>query len=471
MTTKIRFTDDTTTVSFDGYSDGKVVRYDIRMPSSYVGDVQRASVDGQEVFAQSYRNVTEEAELYVEGTPTEIAAVIQKLNRLWQRARRSQPEVDRIESPVYIECMTENDSPDWWRSEIVSVGQDLEPSALDMYISQGKVVFTVSFTRKYYWEGYRRSALLYQPGVAKSDQGLTVNTVYDTNPRYDFVDMDNSDIVGDLPAPAEIEMENTYNNADRNANMWVGCGYRYDQPSMSHVIEGENSEMTGTSGANGDCSSGYQWTMTWSGTTESRIGRWALTANYLLGGKGLYFKVLAVLASNVSYTDLYARLSLTIADGLTTIWQGPLIKLPSSGKVLDLSAIKLPPIVLPSGITPYELELCLAVQRATAGSHSLVLDCFKFLPLDGWRYLAQTGYGWAYGVKLVDNAPYRIIYTLWPNAVFNFVQHGPGIAITPVPETTGRHRFIFTWVTATGGFVAARTVKVKIYYRPRRLAI
>jgi hypothetical protein len=474
MASKLRFTDGTTTVTFDGTTDGKIVKYDILSPQLRTLTVSKITRDGTDMIAQAYDDVTESIDLYVSGTWSQITTAIRKLNRMWERVRRYQEAPN--ESPVYIEVQPDGDSA-YWRSELKSVTTDLEPQALDLYLGQGKVIFNVTIVRAYFWEASTETELsLYNPGQAKGTGGKQVDNARDSNgggtDRYNYLDIDNADLTGDLPSRIRLKMTNTYNNADRINRVYIGMTFKSDVANFTHVIEGESTTM-GTQGPGSPdytlYSEGYFRTLSWTGTTEQTLGRWDIPSTTLLAARSNYFMIYAKVWN--IYTDVYLRPKITAVSGLTTLWSGPQILCPSGYDVVCLGAVQLPPVRMIGG-TPYPEQFDITVQRA-GGTGSMNVDFILFSPMDKWRQLLQNAYGLGYQAYLVDDGIGERLYSDgWTTAgnLYNFVGYGPWLEVTPVPESTGVHRIIFFWNGNTYA-VPGRTMTVQAWYRPRRKQI
>lgn len=474
MASKLLFTDGTANVTFDGTTDGKIVKYDILTPTLRTLTVSKITQDGVEVIAQAYNDVTETMELYISGTWSQLSTKIRLLNRLWERARRYQESP--TESPVYIKVMPDGDSV-YWRSELKSVETDLEPGALDMYLGQGKVIFSVTITRAFYWESDSEVELsLYNPVQSKGVGGKQISNCRDSNgagtDRYNYLDIDSDDLVGDLPTRLRLQLTNTFNDADRIGRIFMGMAFRTDVAYFVHTIEGESCSQGTQQPGSPDYtlySEGYFRDISWTGTSEVLLGRWDLSSGQLLGTKSNYFMIYAKIWC--AYSDVYLRAKITAVSGSTTLWAGPQVLIPSGSELINLGAVQLPPVRQISG-TPYPEQLEFTVQRA-GGNGTIAIDHIQLSPMEKWRQLIQNQYGLGYQAFLIDDGPGERLYSDgWTTAgnLYNFVGYGPWLEVTPVPETGKKHRMIFLWMGSTYAKVI-RTLTVQAWYRPRRKQI
>jgi hypothetical protein len=477
MASKLRFSDGTTTVTFDGTTDGKIVKYDILAPELRTLTVSKVTSDGSEVIAQAYNDVTETMDLYIAGTWSQITTTIRKLNRMWERVRRYQDSP--IESAVYIGVMPDGDT-EYYRSELKAVETDLEPQALDLFLGQGKIIFSVTITRAYFWEKETEVELaLYNPVQAKGTGGKQVNNCRDSNgagaDRYNYLDIDNADLIGDLPARLRLKITNDYNHADALTHVFMGLAFKTDVVNFAHVIEGESTSYGTQKPGAADYtlySEGYYRELTWSNVTyEQTLGSWALPSAVLSATKSNYFMVYARCVGSSSPSDLYLRTKINAVDLFTLLWLGPQV-LFSGGGLICLGAVQLPPVRQISG-TPYPENFVVTAQVPSGVAGHLDIDYLLFLPMERWRQLIYNNWGVPYNAYLMDDGINEQLYIDGQSTagqLYSFVGYGPWFEVTPVPETSGRHRMVFLGAHDTTASVL-RTLNVRAYYRPRRKQI
>lgn len=485
MASKIRFSDGSGVyVTFDGTSDGtttnKVVKYDPLPPELRTLSVSRVTEDGEETIAQAYKDVTEEIELYIAGTSTQIKTTFRRLNRMWEQARRYQ------ETPVwgratYIEIMPEGDSV-WWQCELINASSDLEVGALDMFIGQGKVIFTVTIRRKFFWEqGSETEIWLANPIHEKASGGIQIENCRDNGgagpDRYNYVEIDTADIIGyggDLPTPIRFKITNDWNNLTYpDWTIYAGMAYIPYGVTHVHQIEGEDTSYGTLGGPDySTYSAGYYRTLSWTGTAEQVIGLWNLDSTMLSASNSNYFMVYLV-TRGTAKTDLYLRFKITAVGMTTVLWTGPQVLVPAGRDIVVMGPIQLPPVRQISG-TPYPEELVLTAQAAS-GSGTIIADVISLMPMESWRQYIPNQYGLAYLAHLMDDAPNRQLYTDgWTTAghLYNYTGYGPWFIVTPTNLAGTRYRFVFLWnVGATYGYQPNRTLTIRAYARVRRRQI
>lgn len=457
----LRIVSGTTIVTLEDTSAGilRQVRYGLTTPDIETRDVIDPTGHGGAIPAAYLRNVTESvAEIFFDGGSTNVQATITTINRLFDQARRYQ--ANHIGLPVYIE-MRATDNESWWRSEIFTGRAMLQEDKPFRALRAGYQVVTLAWIRRYYWEG-PESYLTLSNRNGSTAYGLTLQNTNDTN-RDHFVEIAANTIGGDLPAPCRIELQNTTNLTSRMANVYIGHAAIVNPDPSYLVFEGENSLLGGTNSTYADLSNEAQRLWSGSGTGESIVGQWTLTAAQLQALAGATYR--AICTGQISGTP---SIQLRIQIGsLSTIYQTPWQRL-TSVSVQELGSLPLPPYLIDANASMYELSLTFVVRGETAGSWSLALDALHLFPTESWRVLRQRGYSAAYGVTLIDDGITDTIYTVWSGQrLGNYIGYGRPILL--IPQVAQRLYFVYD--TDTGGYSAIRTSSLRIAYRPRRQTI
>ncbi len=477
MASKMRFKSGSTTVTFDGTTDGYLVEYDQQIPQTSYVAVRRATEDGQERPSMTYRDVDELAVVMLEGTLAQMKATARKLNAMFQRARRTQIDSLNEEDEVFIEVTMDGDASDWlWRSKILKVGGgNLEDRAVDMYLEQGSVVLDIEFTRRFCWEYTSEVELgLYHPGVTKGTGGKQIYNCSDAylSDRYDYLDIDNADLIGDLPAPLRIELDNDYNSATRNAKVWININYKQPTTNLDHILEAEDGTggTTQPGAADYQYSGGYYKAITWTSTGNVLAWYDEMSSNFLEACAGRHFQVFGKPAGSVS-TQISFKLVIRFA--VTAVYQSAWVRVPTSWSDawLDFGVVRLPPSPVGDS-SPYPLEIAIYGRGLNVGTKYFNLDYVRLVPMDRWKQALDFGYGFAYTTYLVVDDINNIQYTYdWSTAgrVPNYrtIPTGRSLYVTPVPEGSGSQRVYFAWMPHTN----ARTLTVRMWYRPRKLSL
>lgn len=410
--------------------------------------------------ARGARSVREPLALLFVGGQETARENMQAFARFLYLAPESQEE--RVAIPLlYIEMR--DSGGDWWRSEVRNVDADLSDQALDTEYAAGMFVVQASIEREPFFEG------------PLTPIGLKNNNtfgVYDLNPvqiwnandsgKDNFVEYEAASIIGDLPAPIQLTITNTFNDADAMYDIYVGLNIFSDPENFNPILEAEDADFKyggATPTLNVAFSGGYFVTLSWNVQTVVDLLKWDLDAGFLSQCNGGRFKVL-VRRDGLTFTQLRVK----VTDGVTEYFVGDWVSPLSAMQLIELSAVKLPPYnVGVAGVAG--LELVVQARRQIPGTHTETIDFVQLTPLDGYRRLIETAYGVAYTETFVDDAIEGNLYT-GSNKVRT---HRPEGTLLLQPNRLGR--LCFLWTGATGDADYLRTATVQLSYRPRRRAL
>jgi hypothetical protein len=440
----IRFTDGTTTVTL---SDGSTAWF-----MEYQAQVKDMGQD----------TLSERAEVLALGSASTIRSTVDSLNRLFWAARLWQAE--HAGAPVYVERQWET-SGTWWRSEIVDGYCALGPNAFDTEIGNQKVTVIATYTRMNYWEGAETQVSLTNGNGTDNTSGLTVYNHDDSGTGHDnYVEITAAKVTGDLPAACRLEITNS--TAGRAlTNLYLG--HSWQDTTFTPVLEGE-SASGGTNTASASYSGGYYTTKAWSGSGETDLLTWSISAAQMAAAKGRYLLPLLVCKSLPS-GSVYFRWKL-FSDGLT-VWRGKQFidsSAPSWGDVVPGPALRLSPWPITHD-SLYAHSLVLTGQ--ISGGSTFDLDYLMLMPLDGYRYF-ELSYDFITSTRrLVDDGLKGETYAdngSGSSKLANLITRGERIKL--MPNKLQRLYFLRQTATITPMNIAD-TATVKLWYRPRRLTL
>jgi len=469
---KLRFTDGTITVTFGHTSSENTLRqYTPQTPdTSFLSD-EPILDDGGEVFSVTYRNIAEQASVsWVGDTLSDQRDSINILNQLFDQARYRQRT--GLGDRVYVEFQPV-DGEDWYRSEVLSGRVLIDDSyRLGLQLSSQELFSTIIFTRRYYWEGPEEQIPLTNGNGIDDLDGLTVYNCDDDLGEYvsrdNWVSIAAEDVVGDLPAPIRLEMENTYNDEDGLAQVWISHNVHSNPESMTHILEAE--DATGGTTKNWAFSSGGQYQQyTVSGTEQELAFTWDLTSEMLANCAGNYFKLLARFQTGMDPRNFYFQFKLYYRQ-LSPIWESQEVN-PEQDFALtirDLATVQLPPWLPESG-SPAPLELRMYV-RDPNGVGTVQLDFLQLSPVDNYCVLRHIVGSVEYGETLVFDGMENLLYVETADGdAGTFTRYGSK-AIMLWPERDQRLYFLMhsEWMNQAE---VDRTIAVKAYHRPRRLSL
>ena len=478
--TAVRIKAGSTTLTFDeNGTDGKLVRYDPSMPREKLQRHQRQIADGDEIVAFSYSNPRERIKVLVEGTYSQIQAVFAMFNKLAEQARRNAEYGADLEDEVFLEVLPETES-DWYRSRIFTFTPHMEADLLDLHIDNQKMMFELEMIREYFFE-HATEQTLYLSNTA-TERTQSAVTVYNSNDgnagaRYNWVQILNSDIDGDLPAPVRMEMENTYNDVDNTVDVWYGLDFRSADPDGIALGLLVNDELLGSTQPGSPNYSLYEEGQyqenTFTDDNLTKIAHWNLTQAFLDDAAGNFYRVLMRMPNGPDHTDWRMKVEFDMG-GSMVLWSSGLQPI-GENDIVDFGVVQLPPFV--PHISVYISNFFVYAQRpsGSSGTWTSRIDWVKFFPVDSWGIMRNAGYQLSYQDTLVDDAikdqQYMDPNILGGGAVPSYLRYGTGVWVTPhKDEAAGNvHRVYFAWEDEDGLADPAATLAVNMYYRPRRL--
>lgn len=208
----------------------------------------------------------------------------------------------------------------------------------------------------------------------------TVLNVYNCNDgsgsaptkRQNYVDIDTSDIPGDVPTPLYIEVHNNYNVAPGNETLYIGGVGRYSSTELPPLFLEAESGTGGTSTADATCSGGYKKTLTLTTAAETELLYWTVAS----GGyyAGLWYRILARFASTSSLGVVKFRWQ--IKSGSSIIWSGPQFLVGDAAEIIqEMGEVQLPTHAMWAG----NFVLSLLGQRTTAVTETVYLDFIQLM--------------------------------------------------------------------------------------------
>lgn len=429
--------------------------------------------------------VVDGVELEFSGTAvTEIQTEMQKVHNALREAQAYQ--VDKTGSPVYA-YFQPNGYTEAWRTELKpyrtndwKLTLDSDSMGKARWEDAYKVKGLLTWTRGDYWEGVEAQIPLTNANGTANTAGLTIKNCGDgtgasPTKRDNTVSISSASVSGDLPGATRLEITNTYNNAARNYTWWIGHNVNSDPANFVHVIEAEDSTVSGGAGgtvvANANYSGGEARTEVVYNSNfvsgYSATYKWALSTAILNAVRGNYVRAMARFTGTLSETTIWVKLQIIL--GATVIWDGPQVLL-STLEIQELGSFRLPPYLLKSGdLYPLDLQM-IVVDTAGTADKTITLDSVELMPLDGWRKLGDAGYGQGYNVRIVDDGINDLIYTdSWSTAgkVGNYIGYGEAIKLHPGKD----QKLYFMWTYNGADALNDKTASVKLYYRPRRRTI
>jgi hypothetical protein len=204
-------------------------------------------------------------------------------------------------------------------------------------------------------------------------------------------------------------------------------------------------------------------------TSETVLLTWTLPQATLEAMRGNYAAFLLRFYSDPT-ADLKLRLKIQEPTTGALLWQGEQV-LTTTEQILELGHGRVPPqIIGETDLSP--LELVLTGQRSAAGTSTLNVDWLQITPLDsdGMRYFEpRAGVYLQYQQKLIDDQINGSLYVLTSGGLKlpRYTVFGRPMLLWPGQA----QRLYFVCQNSAGDGQIARTSKIKIFVRPRKLAL
>lgn len=403
-----------------------------------------------------YEPVSEEIEITIMGESTTAAqATINFIERLLVAAIHR--HLSGIGKRVYLQYQPIDDET-LWRAELRDGVLRLRDRAMTTF-GQAVIEATISVVRVPWWEGDETALPLSNGNGSDNTSGLTIYNHDDAGSGHDNWGQIGADVVaGVLPTPVKLTLTNN-TGASQNYRTFYLANNAFSTPgSFTHMIEGE-SATGGTVDTLAEASSG-EFVYITVGTGELSF---TLSSTLLAKCAGRYFRLIArfyVVASAGAYVTPLIR----DTNGLIDLYEGDEVLLPTSGQLVDLGALPLPP----GGYNDNWASQLLVLKLRSATSQQLSLDYLQLTPLDSYRVIKQRGYQVANGSLVVDDGIDGLTYLR------------EGGKDEPIYTTYGQPLHIFPSSNPQRLIILhdefsssppANTFSVTAVYRPRRVTI
>jgi len=414
-------------------------------------DTQLAKVT---VSGREPENVSETITLRLLSTASNNSATIRSINRLGGIARGFQLGLEI--TPVYITQQWSHDASSW-RSEILDLAVELDQDALDQW-DRGKVGVKVTFTRRGYWEGSRTSISLTNGNGTGTTLALS-NNAGAGGSYYNYVDIGSTAITGDLPAPAEIRLQNN-TASDRGFDQFYIGADRVTTQLLYLEAEAELNSA-GSAVAFADSGGGYVYSVTLSPGVSKTL-RWNLSSALLTATRGQQVHVVGYQRSTGGGGE-FGRIVLRDYYNLVTLHTGPWVE--ATARDIYFGSLRLPP-VSQKNTNLAQLSFNLEFLYTGASTGYLALDYIQFMPAHSFRRFEQRGMLVQASDWVVDDGIEKTTYLIEAGA--NHPIYSPKTEpLYLQPNVAQRVRFL-----ATGTYVTARDAyNLAMYYRPRRLSL
>lgn len=399
--------------------------------------------------ATDVEKVTESIRLYV--GPNSVSTTQTWLRNLADFFAVCRQRVEDGGTPGYVEIELANTSG-FWRSPVLDGRLVYDEGAL-RYLGNGGLEVTVVISRLGYWEGAEAEA---------TSGATTVNNYAVFGGASNRLTLADTTVTGALPTPPRIEIANNNGAALEIGDIFVGANsWTADLNAVAHAVEFE--QVSGGVVSDASCSDGerkdYSLTTSWG--TVATYGR-------SLAGR----RYVALLRTAVSPpADTYAQLLVQDVNGLATLHEGSPVAL--DGQLSALGSFVLAPALIgQSGVSAVGVTL---KAKRVGSTGTLQLDFMHLLPADSFLVLRLVRQDTYYSTAANDS----IVWDGMERQAWRAVASGIGAGKQPlvswqgdimlIPGRTQHLYFLMRLMDRT--HVITHNLSVRVYYRPRRLAL
>lgn len=454
----LKLTDGSQTIDLAGTSPVVACTYFPLEPTERSTRTPRARDDGENVSSLSYANVVEPVSIILEGTSSSILTWYHSVVAMLQAGRSGL-------SDVYVQYDPYS-SDSVHRAKIITGRPSWPKAPLRRYLpSSGTTTVQVDFNweRDPVWEGDEVEARITATNQSAALGGVNVYN-HVASGKGNWFQIASSQILGELPAPVRLEIVNSTGAPQFFRNFYFG-NFPFISGSTlpSLFIQGEEARSgLGTIISLSSCSGGQYIQKILTGTG---LLTWDLSSTVLQQTLGRRYKIF-MRTPGYSGTA-YITPQIRDVDGLTILWEGDEILLPNPQKeLIDLGrAVPLPP----SGSGSWAGSTFVLYIR-TSGSSTVNVDYLAFLPTESYRHLVQRATEVDTDAYIVDDSIRNRAW--WQSSADNLAYDVFRVDQSKLVVYPGLSNRIFTLHDdTTGSSTPADLVRIRLFYRPRRLVV
>lgn len=275
--------------------------------------------------------------------------------------------------------MQPGDSGNTYYSMLHAVDVSLPRSMMGVDFATWDVDVTIVYERDGWWtkpisNGF--ITLTNPNGTATNLNIYNCNDMTGSSPNKlaNYIDIDTTDVKGDLPVLVCFNIDNKMNVASGNKRIYIGgigaSGSTYI-PNLFHEAE---SASGGTTTADVSCSGGNKKKISITTSAETNALKWTIAKPFVQLYQGAWFKLIARFADVGSLGNVKFRWKLL--SGPAAIWEGPQFIVENNTDLIqEMGEIPLPPVNKWIG----DIDILLTVQRITSATETLNLDYIQLM--------------------------------------------------------------------------------------------
>jgi hypothetical protein len=284
-------------------------------------------------------------------------------------------------------------------------------------------------------------------------------------PTRNYVDIAAEDLLGDLPAPALLQIEND-TDATHMGRVYVAQNILSGPADLIHILEAEDATNGAPGGDDmqGSSSQGYRAIVEWATDVEQLLLTFTIASAQALYCAGNYFRLLMRFDPYQDGVGFWYKVK--IEAELITLWESEWVLAVDEESLLELATVRIPPFITTG--TPRDVKIKLYGKHPAGGAVTQYIDYLQLSPMDGWRALLAVENFCDHESTVVDNMIDNRLYVEDP-AGESWCYYTSSAPIYILPGVD--QRFYFLNTNDTFAAAISRRSLIKIIYRPRRSTI
>lgn len=407
--------------------------------------------------------IVESVDLKLSGTVAAIRSTLRALNLLFLAAKERAEQ--GVGARIFVEyAPTIADS--LYRSEIFSGGVDWSDDKKLRNLADSTsatVVVTVTWSRAPFWESQLTQATLTNGNGSNNTSGLTIRLHDDGTAGHDnYVEIDAAEVGGDLLAPVEIHLKNTFGSGVNYRNFYLANNWF--NSTLAHIIEGESRDAGfGTIQSSAQASNGQYVALSINGTLEVP---WSISTAVLQKSQGRYLRVLAKFFFFDGAANVYVKAKIKDGGNVITLAEAEEeVKLmPNAGYIQNLGVLPFPPGGYNTAAAIHKLVLAIRTESLQTVSVDF-MQLTPTFPPGCYREIKQLGNLIPNNEELVDDNIESVTYVTSSGNHFLLAPKTGPLMLWP-------NRAQRIYVLADGTDVTLdHTMQVRAFFRARRSTI
>lgn len=385
MTHELKLVQGSTTIDFSS-SNYLVIAYNPVAPEQSSIQESFSISDGGRVSNIRYQNVFETAVIYIKNS---LQTRLNQIEEFFDKVKHYTN--NRVGDKSYVTFKPSGDSVSY-RSEILQGSVSLGENTMAYYANDSAEI-TISWIRRYYWEGELTAIPLNNPNVgSKTTSPVLVHNDLEGS-KYNYVDILGTDVNdGVLPSPLKIETERTDSLSGASTKGFFFANDAFGDPfNYTPMYQGEdasNVSVNNSSFASGGQGGKFDTAV---GPANQQAHIWEITKAQAERMKGRPHRVLlSMLLSFNPPRTVQGRIYRPFTVGADSLLGSGAESVRQTG-LFDLGNLRFPPTLLGDTQGGFEFQLWIRLLDGQSAT-SLIVDYAMILPADSFMHIVGSQY-------------------------------------------------------------------------------